>query len=382
MKRTYLFFVLALVIFAVPPAVFAQHAKAGIEQQSFGKAPDGSPIDLYVLTNDRGMQASITNFGGILVSLKVPDRDHKFDDVVLGYDKLEGYIGDKTFQGAIIGRYGNRIAQGKFELNGKTYNLERNDGENSLHGGIHGFNKAVWKAKPVPGKEEQSLVLNYDSPDGEGGYPGNLKVQVTYTLTNNNELKIHYEATTDKPTVVNLTNHAYYNLAGQGEGDILGHVLTIYADRFTPVDKTLIPTGHIKSVKGTPFDFTHPTAIGARIESDDDQLKLGRGYDHNFVLNAGKTQDPVPAAVVYEPKSGRVMEIATTEPGVQFYSGNFLDGSITGKHGKVYKHRYGLCLETQHFPDSPNHPDFPSTVLKPGETYKSTTVYTFYARHR
>ncbi len=382
MKRTCLFFVLALVIFAVPPAVFAQHAKAGIEQQSFGKAPDGSSVDLYVLTNHRGMQASITNFGGILVSLKVPDRDHKFDDVVLGYDNLEGYIGDKTFQGAIIGRYGNRIAQGKFELNGKTYNLERNDGENSLHGGIHGFNKAVWKAKPVSGKEEQSLVLNYDSPDGEGGYPGNLKVQVTYTLTNNNELKIHYEATTDKPTVVNLTNHAYYNLAGQGEGDILGDMLTIYADRFTPVDKTLIPTGHIKSVKGTPFDFTHPTAIGARIESDDDQLKLGRGYDHNFVLNAGKTTDPVPAAVVYEPKSGRVMEIATTEPGIQFYSGNFLDGSITGKQGKVYKHRYGLCLETQHFPDSPNHADFPSTVLKPGETYKSTTTYTFYARHR
>jgi aldose 1-epimerase len=373
---------LTVIVVAISSAAYGQEPKAGIEQRSFGKTADGVPVDLYVLTNHQGMEATITNYGGILVSLKVADRQHKFDDVILGYDNVEGYISDKTFQGGTIGRYGNRIAKGKFQLNGKTYTLELNDGENHLHGGLQGFNKVVWKAKTEPGKEAQSLVLNYESPDGAGGYPGNLKVQVTYTLTDNNELKIHYEATTDKPTVINLTNHAYYNLAGQGEGNILGHMLTIYADRFTPVDKTLIPTGHIESVKGTPFDFTHPTEIGARIDRDDDQLKLGHGYDHNFVLNAGKTLDPVPAAVLYEPKTGRVMEIATTEPGIQFYSGNFLDGSITGKQGKIYKHRYGLCLETQHFPDSPNHPDFPSTVLNPGETYTSTTIYSFYARHR
>jgi aldose 1-epimerase len=371
-----------VMLISVPGTALEPETKAGIEQRNFGKTSDGSPVDLYVLTNSRGMQASITNYGGILVSLKVEDRQHKFADVILGYDKLEGYVSDKTFQGSTIGRYGNRIAKGKFELGGATYTLDRNDGENHLHGGVHGFNKVLWKAKPMPGKEANSLVLDYVSPDGEGGYPGTLKVQVTYTLTENNELKIHYEASTDKPTVINLTNHAYYNLAGQGEGDILGHVLTIFADRFTPVDKTLIPTGHLQSVKGSPFDFTHPTAIGSRIERDDDQLKLGHGYDHNFVLNAGENRDPVPAAMVYEPKSGRVMEIATTEPGIQFYSGNFLDGSITGKQGKVYKHRYGLCLETQHYPDSPNHPDFPTTVLKPGETYNTTTIYSFSTRYR
>jgi aldose 1-epimerase len=356
--------------------------KAGIEQRSFGKTADGSPVDLYVLTNSRGMQAAITNYGGILVSLKVEDRQHKFSDVILGYNDLAGYVGDKTFQGATIGRYGNRIAKGKFILGGTTYTLERNDGENHLHGGVRGFNKVLWSAKPIPGKDSNTLSLEYVSRDGEGGYPGNLKVQVTYTLTENNELKIHYEATTDKSTVINLTNHSYYNLAGQGEGDILGHVLTIFADRFTPVDKTLIPTGQLSMVKGSPFDFTHPTAIGSRIDRDDDQLKIGRGYDHNFVLNAGLNPEPVPAAMVFEPKSGRVMEIATTEPGIQFYSGNFLDGSVTGKKGKVYKHRYGLCLETQHYPDSPNHPDFPSTVLKPGETYRTTTVYSFSVRYR
>ena len=359
-----------------------EQVKANIDKRSFGKTADGLPVDLYVLTNSSGMQAAITNYGGILVSLKVRDRQHKFADVVLGYDNLEGYVGDKTFQGATIGRYGNRIAHGKFSLNGTAYTLDRNDGENHLHGGVRGFNKVLWQAKPVSGRESQSLVLTYSSPDGEGGYPGNLRVQVTYTLTENNDLKIDYEATTDKDTVVNLTNHAYYNLAGQGDGDILGHVLTIFADRFTPVDKTLIPTGHLQSVKGTPFDFTHPTAIGARIDRDDDQLKLGHGYDHNFVLNAGMNPAPVPAAMVYDPKSGRMLEIATTEPGIQFYSGNFLDGSIKGKEGKVYKHRYGLCLETQHYPDSPNHPDFPSTVLKAGETYRTTTVYSFSVRFR
>jgi len=360
----------------------AQEAKAGLERQPFGKSPDGSPVDLYVLTNSSGMQASITNYGGILLSLKVPDRNHNFADVILGYDTLEGYEGDKSFLGATIGRYGNRIAHGKFTLYGKEYTLDRNDGENHLHGGNRGFNKVLWQAKPISSRDSQSLVLTYTSPDGEGSYPGNLNVKVTYTLTDNNELKIAYEATTDKDTIVNLTNHAYYNLAGQGESDILGHVLTIYADRFTPVDKGLIPTGQLQSVKGTPFDFTHPTAIGARIDRDDDQLKVGHGYDHNFVLNAGINAAPVPAASVYEPKSGRMLEIATTEPGIQFYSGNFLDGSIKGKQGKVYKHRYGLCLETQHYPDSPNHPDFPSTVLKKGETYRSMTIYSFSVRWR
>ena len=371
-----------LVFFSAVIETAGQQGKAALEQRSFGTTADGSAVTLYVLTNSRGMQAAIINYGGILVSLKVPDRNHNFADVVLGYDNLQGYVGDKTFQGAIIGRYANRIAHGKFTLNGKEYMLERNDGENTLHGGNHGFNKVLWQAKPVPGKDSQSLVLTYLSPDGEGGFPGNLNVKVTYTLTDNNELKIAYEATSDKDTVVNLTNHAYYNLAGQGDGDILGHVLTIYADRFTPVDQVLIPTGHLQGVKGIPFDFTRPTPIGARIDHDDDQLKLGHGYDHNFVLNAGMTSAPVPAASAYEPKSGRMLEIATTEPGIQFYSGNFLDGSITGKSGKVYKHRYGFCLETQHFPDSPNHPDFPSTVLKAGETYRTTTIYTFSVRHR
>lgn len=369
-----------VVLLAVVMGASAQEGKASLDQRSFGKTADGSPVSLFVLTNSSGMQAAITNYGGILVSLKVPDRQHNFADVVLGYDNLEGYEGDKTFQGATVGRYANRIAHGKFVLNGTTYTLERNDGENHLHGGSRGFNKVVWQAKPVSGRDSQSLVLTHVSPDGDGGYPGNLKVQVTYTLTENNELKIDYEATTDKNTVINLTNHAYYNLAGQGDGDILGHVVTIFADRFTPVDKTLIPTGRIQSIKGTPFDFTRPAEIGARIDRDDDQLKLGRGYDHNFVLNAGKSPAPVPAAIAYEPKSGRVLEIATTEPGIQFYSGNFLDGSIKGKQGKVYKHRYGFCLETQHFPDSPNHPDFPSTVLKAGETYRTTTVYSFSVR--
>jgi len=369
------------VLFSTVIGAAGEGGKATVEQRAFGKTADGSTVTLYVLTNRNGMQAAITNYGGILASLKVPDRNQKLADVVLGYDSVEGYIGDKTFQGATIGRYGNRIAHAKFTLSGKEYTLERNDGDNTLHGGSHGFNKVVWQAKPEDaGKDSQSLVLTYSSRDGEGGFPGNLNVKVTYTLMDSNTLKIAYEATTDKDTVVNLTNHAYYNLAGQGQRDILGHVLTIHADRFTPVDKALIPTGQLQGVRGTPFDFTQPTAIGARIDQDDEQLKLGHGYDHNFVLNAGKAAVPAAAAVVYEPESGRLLEISTTEPGVQFYSGNFLDGTITGKQGKVYKQRYGLCLETQHFPDSPNHPEFPSTVLKAGDTYRTTTVYKFSVR--
>ena len=381
-NRLRITFCAILVSFSIIIQAAGQEGKATVEQRSFGKTADGTPITLYTLTNAQGMQAAVTNYGGILVSLKVPDRSHNFADVLLGYDSVDGYIGDKAFLGATIGRYGNRIAHAKFTLNGKEYTLEKNDGDNTLHGGTHGFNKVVWKATPVPGKDSQSLELTYLSPDGEGGFPGNLNVKVTYTLTDDNRLKIAYEATTDKDTVVNLTNHAYYNLAGQGESDILGTVLTIHADRFTPVDQALIPTGKLESVKGTPFDFTKAAAIGARIEKDDEQLKLGRGYDHNFVLNSGVSKTPVPAAVAYDPKSGRELSISTTEPGVQFYSGNFLDGTITGKQGKVYKRRYGFCLETQHFPDSPNQPAFPSTVLKPGRTYKTTTIYAFSVRNQ
>ncbi len=353
-------------------------AKSNMQKQSFGKTADGKEAELYVLTNKNGMQAAFTNFGAVMVWLKVPDRAGKVGDVVLGYEDVAGYVTDRAFLGATIGRYGNRIGKGQFLLDGKTYTLPKNDGANTLHGGPHGFNKQFWTAKPAA--DGQSVEFDYLSKDGEEGFPGNLTVQVTYTLTNKNELKIDYKAKSDKDTVVNLTNHSYFNLAGQGEGDILSHDLTILADRFTPVDSGLIPTGELRKVQGTPFDFTKAFAIGARINQDDEQLKLGRGYDHNWVLNAGMKASPVPAATVYEPKSGRVMEVLTTEPGVQFYSGNFLDGSIQGKGGKVYNRRFGFCLETQHYPDSPNHPDFPTTTLKAGQQYHTTTVYAFSVR--
>ncbi|MBS1853197.1 MAG: galactose mutarotase [Acidobacteria bacterium] len=355
-------------------------AKPAMQKQSFGKTDDGQAIDLYTLTNKSGAQVAITNYGGAVVSLKVPDKSGQLGDVVLGYDTLDGYVKDKPFLGATIGRYGNRIGKGTFVLNGVTYHVGLNDGPNSLHGGFKGFNKQVFSAKEVSGAEGPALELTYLSKDGEEGYPGNLTATVTFTWTDNNELKIDYRATSDKDTVVNLTNHSYFNLAGQGDGDILGQQLTIYADRFTPVSSTLIPTGELRPVKGTPFDFTTATVIGARIAQDDEQLKFGRGYDHNWVLNAGLTDSLHPAAEVYEAKSGRVLQVFTTEPGVQFYTGNFLDGSITGKGGKVYQHRYALCLETQHFPDSPNHPTFPSTTLKAGQTYHTTTVYKFSTR--
>jgi len=355
-------------------------AKSNMTKQSFGKTEDGQPVDLYVLKNKNGMEVAITNFGGIVVSLKVPDRQAKFDDVVLGYDNIDGYLTNKAFFGAIVGRYGNRIAHGKFTLDGITYNLPKNDGDNTLHGGIRGFNKRLWTAKEVAAAQGPALELTYLSKDGEEGFPGNLSVKVVYTLTDQNELQISYSATTDKDTVVNLTNHSYFNLAGQGNGDILEHQLTIHADRFTPVDQTLIPTGELRAVKGSPFDFTKPTAIGARINQDDQQLKFGKGYDHNWVLNSPGKDSQAVAIEAYEPKSGRVLQVFTTEPGVQFYSGNFLDGTITGKSGKVYNLRYGFCLETQHFPDSPNHPTFPSTVLKPGEKYQTTTTLKFSTR--
>ncbi len=347
------------------------------EKKPFGKTPDGQPVDLYVLTNKNGVEVAITNYGGAVVSLKVPDRNGKFGDVVLGYDSLDGYVNDKGYFGAIVGRYGNRIGHAQFSIDGKTYTLAKNNGENSLHGGIKGFNKAVWAAKELPVKNGQSLELTYLSKDGEEGFPGNLHVRVVYTLTDSNELKIEYSATTDKKTVVNLTNHTYFNLAGPGSGDILGHQLVIEADKFTPVDASLIPTGELRDVPGTPLDFGKATAIGARIDQDDEQLKLGHGYDHNFVLRRAAGAPISLAARVVEPNTGRVLEVWTTEPGVQFYTGNFLDGTARGKGGLTYARRSAFCLETQHFPDSPNQPKFPSVVLNPGEKYSTTTTYRF-----
>ena len=346
-------------------------------KKPFGKTPDGQQIDLYVLTNKSGAEAAITTFGGAVVSLKVLDRNGKFADVVLGYDSGEGYVADKSFFGALVGRYGNRIGHAQFAIDGKTYTLAKNNGENTLHGGVKGFNKAVWSAKTVSAKGGHSLELSYLSKDGEEGFPGNLKVRVTYTLTDANALVIDYSATSDKKTVVNLTNHSYFNLAGQGSGDILGHQLMIAADMFTPVDAGLIPTGELRDVAGTPFDFRQSTAIGARINQDEEQLKIGGGYDHNFVLHPPMDRKEFLAARVTEPTSGRVMEVWTTEPGVQFYTGNFLDGKVTGKGGVAYAKRAALCLETQHFPDSPNQPKFPSAALNPGETYHTITTYKF-----
>ncbi len=345
--------------------------------QEFGKSPDGQPVQIYTLTNSQGMEARITNFGGIVVSLKTPDRNGNLADIVLGHDSVEKYAGSPYF-GALIGRYGNRIANGQFTLNGETYELPKNNGPNSLHGGVKGFDKVVWTAEPVNGPDGPGLSLTYVSADGEEGYPGTLTAKVVYTLTNDDALRIEYEATTDKPTVVNLTNHSYFNFKDAGATDILGHVMMINADRYTPVDATLIPTGELAPVEGTPFDFREPTAIGARIEQDNEQLKFGLGYDHNFVINRSAEGLGLAARVV-EPTTGRRMEVLTTEPGIQFYSGNFLDGTITGKGGTVYQKRSGFCLETQHFPDSPNQENFPSTVLEPGQTYSTTTVYRFSA---
>jgi aldose 1-epimerase len=354
----------------------AQRHKSSMEKQSFGKTEDGQQIDLYTLANKNGMKVTISNFGASVVSIIVPDKDGKIADVVLGYDDASGYESGKASIGATVGRYANRIAGGKFVLDGKTYTLPLNDGPNTLHGGIKGFNKHVWTAKDVSGATGQALQLTYLSKDGEEGFPGNLSAKVVFTLGSTNELKIDYSATTDKDTVINLTNHSYFNLSGQGEGDILGHELTIHASKFTPVDATLIPTGELRSVKGTPFDFTKATPIGARIDQDDEQLKLGKGYDHNWVLD-GTAGTLRLAAQAYDPKSGRVLEVLTTEPGIQFYTGNFLDGTIHGKDGKVYNRRYAFCLETQHFPDSPNHPKFPTTELKPGQKFHSITIFKF-----
>jgi aldose 1-epimerase len=353
--------------------------KMKTEKQAFGKLPDGTPVDLYTLTNASGIEMKVITYGGIVISLKTPDRNGKLEDIVLGYDNLQGYLDKTPYFGALIGRYGNRIGKAQFTLNGKTYTLPKNDGENTLHGGIKGFDKVVWTARPLNVKDGAALELTYLSRDGEEGFPANLSVRVVYTLNNKNEWRIDYSATTDKDTVVNLTQHSYFNLAAGGAANNLSHEITLNADRFTPVDKGLIPTGELRPVKGTPMDFTKPMTIGAHIDDNYDQLQLAGGYDHNWVLNkTGRGQTL--AARVYEPTSGRVMEVSTTEPGVQFYAGNFLDGTITGKGGKVYVKRYGFCLETQHYPDSPNKPSFPTTVLKPGQKYTTTTVYKFSAR--
>jgi aldose 1-epimerase len=351
--------------------------KAMIEKKPFGSV-DGKKVDLYVMTNANGLKASIMTYGGTMVSLEVPDKNGKLGDILLGCDTVDGFVKNTAYLNALIGRYGNRIGKGKFTLDGKTYTLAVNNGENHLHGGLKGFDKVIWTATPVETKEGVGLKLAYQSKDMEEGYPGNLKVDVVYTLTNKDELEIEYAATTDKPTICNLTNHNYYNLTGC-KRDILGHELTINADKFTPVDSGLIPTGELRPVKGTVMDFTKPTAVGARINAADEQIKFGGGYDHNWALNkkkAGMTH----AATLSDPESGRVMEVWTTEPGVQFYSGNFLDGTIMGKGGIAYKHRWGMCLETQHFPDSPNKPEFATTTLRPGDVYKTKTVHKFYAR--
>ena len=348
---------------------------SSITKASFGKTAEGAPVDLYTLKNAAGMEVAIATFGGRIVSLKAPGRNGQFTDVVLGFDNMEGYLGEHPYFGALVGRYGNRIAKGQFKLDGKTYKLAINNGVNALHGGLKGFDKVVWTAREVPGGDP-SVELTYVSKDGEEGYPGSLTEKVTYSLTAANELKIEYSATTDKDTVVNVTNHSYFNLAGQGHGDILSHVLQLNAAKFTPVDAGLIPTGELKNVEGTPFDFRQPTVIGSRINAEDEQIKRGGGYDHNFVVD-GSAGTLRLAARVSEPTSGRMLEVSTTEPGVQFYTGNFLDGTVKGKGGVAYAKRTGFCLETQHFPDSPNHPDFPTTALKAGAEYNSTTVFKF-----
>jgi aldose 1-epimerase len=359
-------------------AVGAEEASAkgtssmNITREPFGSLPDGTAVDIFTLTNSRGVKARLITYGAILVSLETPDRDGRPGDIVLGYDALDGYVKNNPYFGAIVGRYGNRIAKGKFTLDGATYKLAANNGENHLHGGLKGFDKVVWKAEEFKIPGGYGVSFSYLSKDGEEGYPGNLAVTIEYTLNDGNELAIAYTATTDKATPVNLTHHSYWNLNG-AKADVLGHALEIAADRFTPVDKGLIPTGILAPVKGTAMDFTAPMAIGARI------AQVEGGYDHNYVLNP-KGAGLAFAARLSDPASGRVMEIRTTEPGIQFYSGNFLDGAITGKAGIVYKKHFGLCLETQHFPDSPNHPDFPSTILRPGRTYKSLTVHTFSAK--
>ena len=371
---------LSSILFCLVLLLSVSHAAAQkITKASFGRTADGASIDIFTLTNRGGMEARITNYGAIVVSLTAPDRDHKFADVVLGFNDLESYLKGHPYFGAIVGRYGNRIAKGRFTLNGVEYKLAVNNGENHLHGGIKGFDKVVWTAKSMRTKLGAAVSLTYLSKDAEEGYPGNLTVKVVYTLTNNNELRIDYTESTDKDTVTNVTHHSYFNLAGEGNGDILNHLVTLKANRFIPTDAGSIPTGELNNVQGTPFSFLKPTAIGARINQADQQLEFGKGYDHTWVVN-GRAGTLRQAASVYESTTGRVMDVWTTEPGVQFYTGNFLDGTLTGKSGKLYPHRSGFCLETQHYPDSPNQPKFPTTTLRKGAVYRSTTIYRFSAR--
>jgi aldose 1-epimerase len=372
-KVTFFIITISLAIFSCNP----KENKVTMNSKTlFGKLQDGREVYLYTLKNNSGSEAKIIEFGATVVSLLIPDKNGKFADVVLGYDNLEGYVTGSSYFGAIVGRYGNRIGKGKFTLDGKEYQLSINDGENHLHGGVKGFNKVLWKGEQFESKDGEGVRLSYTSPDGEEGYPGNLNIQVTYTLTNSNELKIDYAATTDKATIVNPTHHSYFNLSGSFENTILDHELMIDADYFTPVDQGLITTGELEKVDNTPMDFRKPTKIGERINDDFQQLIYGKGYDHNWVLNNYDKSVHV-VTTLYEPISGRFMEVLTDQPGMQFYSGNFLNGTIKGKNGIVYKHRTGLCLEAQCFPDSPNKPNFPSVRLNPGETYKQTTVYRF-----
>jgi len=353
--------------------------KTSVEVKPFGAIASGEKTDLYVLKNSRGMVVAITNYGATVVSIKVPDRAGKSEDVVLGYETAKEYEDGTAHFGGTVGRYANRIAHGSFTLAGKTYTLPKNNGENTLHGGLHSFDHKIWAAKEVASKDGTAVEFTYVSPDGEEGFPGTMTVTVNFTLLNaKNELRIEYSASTDKPTVVNITNHSYFNLAGQGNGDILSQTLQLNANKFTPTDAGQIPTGELRDVRNTPFDFTRPVAIGERINAADEQLKLGRGYDHNWVINRRAGTSAVElAAIARDPKSGRVLEVLTTEPGIQFYTGNFLDGTDHGKGGKVYQQRYAFCLETQHFPDSPNHAGFPSTTLFPSRPFHSTTIYRF-----
>lgn len=347
-----------------------------LEKDHWGELPSGEQIDLYRLSNSNGIEATITNYGGRVVTLKTPDRHERFEDIVLGFDNLDGYVAKNPYFGALVGRYANRIANAEFTIGKKNYHLAKNNGPNSLHGGLKGFDQAVWNGNIVETDEGPALELSYLSPDGEENYPGNLSATVRYTLTGKNELKIDYRATTDKETILNLTNHSYFNLAGHAAGSVLNHLVMINADEFTPVNEHLIPTGERRRVAGTPFDFRKLEAIGKGIDEKDQQLKYGIGFDHNYILNKSHSV-LVPAARVTEPTTGRTLEVATTEPGMQFYTGNHLDGSVHGKGDAVYGFRSGFCLETQHFPDSPHHPEFPSTELKPGQEYRGTTVFTF-----
>jgi aldose 1-epimerase len=351
-------------------------ARAGVTRFPFGTTPAGDSVEAFTLTNTHGLQMSAASYGGIIVSLSVPDRDGRPADVVLGYDSLDGYLGDSFYFGAIIGRYANRIANARFTVDGNTHRLTANDGPNHLHGGRSGFHRAVWRAAPFQSDGAAGVALSYTSPHGEEGYPGTLDARVTYTLTDRDELAVDFLATADQATPVNLTQHTYFNLKGNGVGDVLDHLLWINADLMTPVNDYLIPTGGLAPVAGGPFDFREPTAIGDRLAADDEQLRRGRGYDHNYVLNRGH-RGLVHAARVVEPMSGRTLDVHTTEPGLHFYSGNYLDGSVIGKTGRSYGHRAGLCLETQHYPDSPNQQAFPSAILRPGMEYCSQTVFTF-----